>query len=509
MNDLIITEWPIESVIPYDRSLKVRSHVKIRAIAHSIQNYGFDQPIVVDNEGVVIKGIGRLEAAKFLKLEHVPVIQVNNLNAMEIIANRIADNKVAESEWDKDFLWLEVEDLINEGMEPNAFGFDAKRLQDMFPEMLLDDFNPDHLDDPNRNPGGNRPPLPDENLTDDQMEFGTKGIILSHKKDDLWLNYLPMIDYLNTHDTIIVNLSAGKTSIATLFWCIEHGLKDKLYVLYGNVGWGVETPDTYRYLKYIEDKADIKIHYAGSSNPRHPGGFEDNIMQFGFPEMFNDCWIETEIRNARINAILKTKRFKDKNKNSPLPDNPFIGDIPVVQVMGVRWEGNPVNRTKFPNRGSILGNDMHFASPLITWKSLDVVRYLKEKGCKLHSIYKTQDKHNCFLCPKNKMLTMVRFRKLYPKLWTQVLTYYSEGGRFTSLLSDSIYKWITSSEDLDSVVGTYSSQIVKDSNVTQFMKNKSLDKKYRNSAHRIVDDDLQGQPIYKSVTDQYGINVCN
>ena len=303
-----IQMYPVDSVIPYERSLKVRSHVKIRAIANSIQLYGFDQPIVIDDENIIIKGIGRLEAAKFLGITEVPVIKVTGLSAMELIAARIADNKVAESAWDKDFLWEEVEDLINEGMEPKAFGFDVKRLQDMFPEMLLDNFN-DASPEQTGLPGLQTPPLPEESLGNDEETDTFSGTVLAHRGEDMWYNKLPMIDYLNLHDNIILNLSAGKSSIATLLWCIENGLKEKLYIVYGNVGWGIEHPDNYRYLKYIEDKCGITIHFAGSSNPQHPGGFEDNIMQFGFPELFRGCWVESDIRNYRLNAILKNENF--------------------------------------------------------------------------------------------------------------------------------------------------------------------------------------------------------
>lgn len=508
-SEINIEEWPIESVIPYERSLKVRSHVKVRAIANSIQNYGFDQPIVVDSDGVIIKGIGRLEAAKFLSMKTIPVIKADHLSAMEIIATRIADNKVAESEWNKDFLWEEIEDLISEGMEPKAFGFDARRLQDMFPDMLLDDFDPDTHEniDP---PQNSNTPLYEEPLDEDTYQ-GSSGVVIPHGKEDAWLNHLSMVDYLNLHERIILNLSAGKTSIATLFWCIDNGLKDKLYIIYGNVGWGIESPDTYRYLKYIEKKADIKIAFAGSSNPRHPGGFEDNIMQFGFPEILGGCWVETEIRNARINSVLKGEGFYQAktpplSANSLSPTTPFIGNTPYVQVLGIRWYRNSIARANFPERGNMMGSNIHFASPLIKWKDLDVIKYLKNKGCKLHEIYLTQNEHNCFLCPKNASTTNIRYRKLYPKLWAHVLKYYAEGSRFTEITPSSICDWLKSTDDNEDNISLFSAQVTTDK---EFMRDDVLNKKYRNSAHRILEDALQGQPIYKSVTDEYNTKVCN
>jgi len=97
-------------------------------------------------------------------------------------------------------------------------------------------------------------------------------------------------------------------------------------------------------------------------------------------------------------------------------------------------------------------------------------------------------------------------RKRYPRLWAKVLNYYAEGSRFTEVVSESIYNWLATSEDIEEYSAEYSSLVHK--GLSEYLSRDVMDKKYRNSAHRIVDDELQGQPIYRSVSDQFTLTVC-
>ena len=103
--------WPVEKLIKYEQNTKTHPDTQIEKIARSIENYGFDQPISVDMSGVIIKGHGRLMAARLLRLDVVPVIIRDDLTIIEAAASRIADNRVAESPWDENLLPLELEML--------------------------------------------------------------------------------------------------------------------------------------------------------------------------------------------------------------------------------------------------------------------------------------------------------------------------------------------------------------------------------------------------------------
>lgn len=98
--ELKIEWWPIEAVKPYENNVKIHEEEQVEKIAQSIKQFGFDQPIVVDKDGVIIKGHGRTEASRFLGLKKVPVLVRRDLTEEQIKAARIADNRVAISDFD-------------------------------------------------------------------------------------------------------------------------------------------------------------------------------------------------------------------------------------------------------------------------------------------------------------------------------------------------------------------------------------------------------------------------
>jgi hypothetical protein len=90
-------EFPgIEEVKPYFRNSKIHTSRQIKDVAQSIKRFGFDQPIVVDSNMVIIKGHGRYFAAQYLKLKNIPVIVRDDLSSGHIKAARIADNRIFE-----------------------------------------------------------------------------------------------------------------------------------------------------------------------------------------------------------------------------------------------------------------------------------------------------------------------------------------------------------------------------------------------------------------------------
>ena len=113
---------PPTELIPYGRNAKRHPAEQVKLIANSIKQFGFQQPIVIDKNNVVVIGHGRLLASKRLKLDSVPVVQVENLSDDQIKALRLADNKVAESEWNLDLLAEEVADIAD--IDMGDFGLD-------------------------------------------------------------------------------------------------------------------------------------------------------------------------------------------------------------------------------------------------------------------------------------------------------------------------------------------------------------------------------------------------
>ena len=103
---------PTENLTPYKNNAKKHPEKQVQQIAGSIQQFGFINPIVVDQNKKIIAGHGRLEAAKVLNLKQVPVIHVSHLTDAEVRAYRLADNQLTmNSGYDTELLRVELVDL--------------------------------------------------------------------------------------------------------------------------------------------------------------------------------------------------------------------------------------------------------------------------------------------------------------------------------------------------------------------------------------------------------------
>ena len=109
MNILDIVYRPIGEIRPRARNPRTHSKQQIRKIADSIRMFGFVNPVLIDGEGRIIAGHGRVEAAKLLGMTEVPTVRVDHLSTEQVRAYVIADNKLAENaEWDRELLRLEL-----------------------------------------------------------------------------------------------------------------------------------------------------------------------------------------------------------------------------------------------------------------------------------------------------------------------------------------------------------------------------------------------------------------
>ena len=113
----------ISEIKPYVKNAKLHTSKQVQQVAASIQEFGFNQPIVLDKQGVIIVGHGRYEAAKLLGLTDVPVIEVN-LTEEQAKAYRLADNKLNESEWDMKLAVDELKELSEEMQVLTGFDLD-------------------------------------------------------------------------------------------------------------------------------------------------------------------------------------------------------------------------------------------------------------------------------------------------------------------------------------------------------------------------------------------------
>jgi len=135
----------IDEIKPYENNPRDNDDA-VDAVANSIKEFGWQQPIVVDNEGVIIAGHTRYKAAKKLGLKHVPVVVANNLTPDQVKAYRLADNKTAElADWDMDLLNDELDQIRN--IDMSDFGFDELDDDQIDTEPKVDDNEELSLDD--------------------------------------------------------------------------------------------------------------------------------------------------------------------------------------------------------------------------------------------------------------------------------------------------------------------------------------------------------------------------
>jgi DNA modification methylase len=140
---------PTDSIRPYDRNPRVNAHA-VDAVARSLREFSFRQPIVVDAEGVIVVGHTRWLAAKQLGLEKVPVHVAHDLDPVKARAYRIADNATAAiAEWDADLLPIELEELEGLDFDLSLLGFDDDELKEwMAPPENPGLTDPDEVPEP-------------------------------------------------------------------------------------------------------------------------------------------------------------------------------------------------------------------------------------------------------------------------------------------------------------------------------------------------------------------------
>lgn len=111
-SELKILYRPINDLIPYANNARTHSEEQVNQIASSIKEFGFNNPILIDEQGGVIAGHGRLKAAKKLGLKVVPTIELSGLSDPQKKAFILADNRIAlNSGWNIDLLRIELQEL--------------------------------------------------------------------------------------------------------------------------------------------------------------------------------------------------------------------------------------------------------------------------------------------------------------------------------------------------------------------------------------------------------------
>lgn len=128
----------IDSLIPYINNTKTHDSKQITKLASSIQEFGYINPIIINNDYSILAGHARLLAAQKLQLKQVPVIKVSHLSKAQQKAYRIADNRIAEdAQWDDELLAIELDDLKAE-LDLSITGFEDDELERILASITSD-----------------------------------------------------------------------------------------------------------------------------------------------------------------------------------------------------------------------------------------------------------------------------------------------------------------------------------------------------------------------------------
>lgn len=132
MAEMMTVDVRIDDIIPYENNPR-RNEKAVEAVANSIREFGFKNPIIVDENMVIISGHTRRLAAIRLGLETVPVTIARDLTEEQVRAFRLADNRVASfSTWDEDKLKEEIGEISS--IDLSDFGFKKDDIQTAFRE---------------------------------------------------------------------------------------------------------------------------------------------------------------------------------------------------------------------------------------------------------------------------------------------------------------------------------------------------------------------------------------
>jgi len=144
----------VEDLIPYVNNSRKHSDEQVAQISASIKEFGWTNPILIDGTNSIIAGHGRLMAARKLKMDEVPTIELGHLTDTQRKALIIADNKLAlNADWDNTLLTIELDDLLKDGFALDILGFNQDELAALLePEQIEgltdEDAVPDVPDEP-------------------------------------------------------------------------------------------------------------------------------------------------------------------------------------------------------------------------------------------------------------------------------------------------------------------------------------------------------------------------
>jgi len=386
-----IKRVPIEKLKSWKdnpRSIKRQDFDRLK---RQIKELGIYKPLIVcpDNgKYTVLGGNIRLEALKKLNIKEVDISIVNPKNQAERIKYALSDNDNAgiyEDQKLAELIYPEIENI-----ELKDYKVDIGEPEDL--RAILKNF------------------IPDFDYQEEKQKFKSLGRTGQHIEADPVSKKeqdIPLTEFINSHDHIVVTFSGGKDSLAAAIWTLENCDPDKVIIIYCDTG--IDFPDVRPYIQYCEKKLDHPIIKIGQETDEL---YLNLLKKYGFPGTHNQ-WCSIK---------LKTELLFDYYKEHDLIDEK------TCLIMGDRLaEGE--RRRKHTDRGQFDLNMAYgrlktrFACPILDLSDMEVGQLAKDHKISLYPGYLYFDRNGCFICPQAPSQKWLVMKEQWPELWIKAVTY--------------------------------------------------------------------------------------
>ena len=135
---------PVAELTANPRNARTHSKDQIKKISASIKEFGFIAPAIIDKDGVLIAGHGRMEAAKKLKMTEIPCVIADHLTPAQLRAYMLADNRIQlDGGWDEEILKIELSELAALDFDLSFTGFDVSEVSSYVRRVDVDEIEDD------------------------------------------------------------------------------------------------------------------------------------------------------------------------------------------------------------------------------------------------------------------------------------------------------------------------------------------------------------------------------
>jgi ParB-like chromosome segregation protein Spo0J len=133
ISGLSVSLVPVKNISPNPHNLRIHSEDQVRQIVNAIKQFGWTNPVLIDENNVLVAGHGRLMAANVLKINKIPAIYIrSDLSEDQRQILMLADNKIAQNaKWDEDALALSLATMLGDGLDLELAGWSADELIDI------------------------------------------------------------------------------------------------------------------------------------------------------------------------------------------------------------------------------------------------------------------------------------------------------------------------------------------------------------------------------------------